>query len=213
MRPALAAALLLTGCAAPSVRRYVLLESESYMCGAAEGLGCGLALQPLLESIDGLEGVVESGASWDGRTIRVELLPEADPDQVASAATALMEGEACCVTEPRGQAEPGKNDQWFNSKQTVALSRHEAGVIASDFANAISAEVQLEPGVAERVHAALREELERAFEQAHAAGGGVHRLWEQLPTARPKLEARLAELLTPAQSEQVWAVIDRELEA
>ena len=65
--------------------------------------------------------------------------------------------------------------------------------------------------MAERLHAVLREELERAFEQAHAAGGGVYRLREQLPVAWPRFEARLTEFLTPEQCERVAAIVAREL--
>jgi hypothetical protein len=212
MRLLIASALLLAGCAAPGGPRFVVLESESYGCGAAEGLGCGLAIDPVLRSIDELEGVAESSTSWDGRFFRIEVRPGADPDGVAAAAAALLEGEACCVTEPRGKADPAQPDAWFNTEQVVELSRHEAGVIAADFASEIGAEVELERTASERLHTVLREELTHAFEQAHASGGGVQRLWEQLPAAWPRFEARIAEFLTPAQCEQVSAIMARELE-
>ena len=212
MRLLVLACVSLVACASSSRSRYVLLESESYRCGAAEGLGCGLALAPKLEELDALEGVAESSVSWDGCTFRIELLPGADPERVTSAAEAKLEGEACCVTEPRGQAASAQGERWFNAEQTVALSRHEASVIAAGFSAAVGAEVPLEEQSAERLHAVLREELEAAFERAHAAGGGVQRLREQLPGAWPRLEARLAEFLTPGQQEQVLAVLAREVE-
>ncbi len=211
MRLVIAATVLLAGCAAPGSPRFVLLESGSYGCGAAEGLGCGLAIAPVLHRIDDLEGVAESSVSWDGTYFRIEVQPGADPDRVAAAAAALMEGEACCVTAPRGRAAPAEPGQWFNEEQTVALSRHEAGVIASHCAAFIAAEVTLDADVADRLHAILREDLERAFEQAHAAGGGVYRLREQLPVAWQMFEERLAELLTLEQSAQVAAIVAREL--
>jgi len=161
--------------------------------------------------IDGLEGVAESSVSWNGQYFRIEVLPGVDPDRVAVEAAALLEGEACCVTASRGRAAPAEHGQWFNEEQTVALSRHEAGVIAANYAASISAEVTLEAGVTERLHTVLREELEHAFEQAHAAGGGVYRLREQLPVAWPKFEERLAEFLTPEQGERVSTIIAREL--
>ena len=210
MRSLIVSAVLLASCAAPSSRT-VHLESTSYGCGAAEGLGCGLAIAPVLERIDALEGVAESSTSWDGRTFRIELAPGADPERVAREAVALLEGETCCVVPPRGKAASEGPEEWFNAEQTVALSRHEASVIAADFAAKIAAEVPLEPALAERLHAVLLEELELAFERAHAAGGGVHRLGEQLPTAWPRLEARLAEFLTKEEAERVTAVLSREL--
>lgn len=212
MRLLIPTAVFLAGCAASGGPRYVVLESESYGCGAAEGLGCGLAIAPVLHRIDELEGVAESSVSWDGRYFRIQVLPGAEPDRVAAAAEAMLEGEACCVTTSRGKAAPGQPDQWFNEEQTVALSWHEAVVIASHYATAIATEVALEHDAAQRLHEVLREELERAFEQAHAAGGGVHRLREQLPAAWPRFEARLAEFLTREQSEQVSAIIARKLD-
>ena len=203
--------VLFAGCAAPGRSRYVLLESESYVCGAAEGLGCGLAIAPVLEKIDALEGVAGSSTSWDGRTFRIEVEPGADPELVGREAAALLEGEACCVVPARGKAASEGPEKWFDAEETVALSRHEASVIAADFAAKVAAEVPLESATAERLHAVLLEELELAFERAHAAGGGVHRLWEQLPSAWPRLEARLAEFMTKEEAERVTAVLSREL--
>src|SRR5262245_61813854 len=136
MRSLLAAILALTSCAAP---RYVMLESESYRCGAAEGLGCGLALAPVLQDIDALPGVAESRVSWDGRSFRIELEPGADSQRVTRDALALLEGEACCVLPARGVARPAEPDEWFDAAGTVALSRHEAEVIAAGFSSAIAA--------------------------------------------------------------------------
>src|SRR6185503_2964232 len=196
MRFVIASAVLLACCAAPGSQRFVLLESESYGCGAAEGLGCGLAIAPVLNRIDDLEGVAESSVSWNGHYFRIEILPGADADRVAAEAAALLEGEACCVTASRGKAAPAEPGEWFNEEQTVSLSRYEAGVIASHYATSLAAEVTLEADVAERLHTVLREELEHAFEQAHVAGGGVYRPREQLPVAWPKFEERLAEFPT-----------------
>ena len=131
MRIGIATAVLLAGCAAPDGAGFVLLESESYRCGAAEGLGCGLAIAPVLERIDELDGVAGSRVSWDGRYFRIEVLPGSDRERVASEAAVLLDGEACCVTAARGKAAPGPPDRWFDEEATVELSRHEAGVIAA----------------------------------------------------------------------------------
>lgn len=203
---------LLAACATSTAgTRFVVIESDSYGCGAVDGLGCGLAIAPVLDKMDQLDGVAGSSVSWDGKYFRIEVLPGFDPDRVATAASSMLEGEACCVTAPRGQARPGAPDQWFNSKQTLALSRHEAEVLASDFATEVAAEVALDAKTSERLHVVLHEELERAFERAHAAGGGVHRLWEQLPQTRASFESRL-DFLGTEQREQVLACLDRKLE-
>lgn len=201
---------ILVACASTAETRFVVIESESYGCGAVEGLGCGLAIAPVLDTMDQLEGVAESSVSWDGKHFRIEVLPGADSDQVAAAATALLEGQACCVAEPRGQAQVAAPDQWFNSEQTLALSRHEAEVLAADFATEVAAEVALSTEASARLHVVLHEELEHAFERAHAAGGGVHRLWEQLPQTRATFESRLA-FLTQDERARVMASLDSRL--
>jgi len=203
---------LLAGCASTGSSNFLILESQSFGCGAVEGLGCGLALAPVLQSLDELDGVLESRVSWDGRTFRLELEPGADSGSVVVAAAELLECEACCVTTPRGEAAPAPAGRWFDREETVALSMHEAGVIAADFASEITAEVELDPAPAERLHALLREELEHAFRSAHEAGGGVARLWEELPSAWPRFEARLAEFLTPEQVQQVTTIVRREMD-
>ena len=214
-RSFLAAAVLLASCAAtdapPDSPRVVVLESPFYGCGAVEGLGCGLAIAPVLHRIDELPGVDESSVSWNGQRFRIELVAGADPGQVSAAALAVLEGDACCVTDSRGTAAPAADDAWFDEAGTVELSRHEAGVIASDFAAEMAAELALEPDVAVGLRAALREELERAFEAAHAAGGGVDRLWEQVPAATERFEARLVELLPVEKRAQAMAIVEREL--
>jgi hypothetical protein len=205
--PSIAAALVLGACAAPATgARAVVLESDAYGCGAAPGLGCGLAIAPVLAEIDGLDGVAWSGASWDGRLFRIELEPGADPERVAAAVAAVMTGEE------RRAAAPSGADAWYDAPGTVALSRHEAGVIAADLLAQLRAEVELDQAEAERLQALLRADLERAFERAHAAGGGVHRLWGELPEVRVGLERRL-DFLAPEDRALVLAFADRELAA
>jgi hypothetical protein len=80
----------------------------------------------------------------------------------------------------------------YGSARTIALSRHEAGVLAADFARDISRPVAMDGAARERLEAELRAGFEQPFERAHAAGGGVDRLWEPLPRARIGFERRLA---------------------
>src|SRR5262245_20354372 len=101
--------------------------------------------------MDDLPGVARSSVSWDGRTFRIEVQPGAEPERVAVAAAALLEGEPCCVATSRGNAAPGANDRWFDEEATVALSRHEAHVIAARHAREIAAEVGLGQDAAERL--------------------------------------------------------------
>ena len=68
-----AAILWLGACAAPDGTHYVYLETDAYRCGAAEGLDCGLELQPVPAGIDELDGVAGSGGSWDGLRFRIEI--------------------------------------------------------------------------------------------------------------------------------------------
>ncbi|TAJ03269.1 MAG: hypothetical protein EPO68_17535 [Planctomycetota bacterium] len=205
-------ALLVTACASPSREpRYVVLTSNAYMCGAADGLGCGLAIAPKLAEIDRLDGVASSGVSWDGRLFRIELAPGADGERVAAAVDAVLEGEACCVTPALGNAAAPEPDTWYDARRIVELSRHEAGVIAAWFAEEVAAEVALDATAAEKTHALIREHLERAFERAHAVGGGVFRLREQLPAGRADFAARL-EFLPLELRARVLAVVDRQLE-
>jgi hypothetical protein len=68
----------------------------------------------------------------------------------------------------------------------------------------------LDAAASERLGDVLQEELERAFERARQAGGGVHRLYEEVPSARAAFEA-LLEFLTPEQRAKVSAALDRRL--
>jgi hypothetical protein len=134
-------AVLLSSCAAPAGGGRVLyLESEGYGCGAAPGLGCGLALAPVLAALDEVPGV-----------------------------------------------------------------------LAADFARDIAAAVTLDATARERLQAELRVGFEQAFERAHAAGGGVERLWEQFPQSRRDFEQRLA-FLSAEQRAGVSAFLDEAFE-
>ena len=173
MRLEIATAVLLASCAAPGGPRFVLLESESYGCGAVEGLGCGLAIAPVLDEIDGLEGVAESSVSWDGRYFRIEVLPGADPDHVASAAAGLLEGEACCVTASRGRAAPAEPDQWFNAERLDAADGppdgHQAGAERVPAAR-LGASTGLDARAEARILAALERALSARSRQAPDSG-------------------------------------------
>jgi hypothetical protein len=209
-RRIVAATLLLAGCATlPTRDRVAHLASESYACGAAEGLGCGLALAPVLRAIDAVEGVAESRVAWDGRAFRIELMPGADAERVTAAAAAVLEGASRRIAA--SELTDGVDKRWLDAEQTVQLSRFEAGVIAADLSADIAAEVTLDAETRRRLDAVVGEEVERAFERAHAAGGGVHRLWEQLPLARFEFERRTS-FLTPAQRAAIEVVFDRRFE-
>ena len=190
----------------------MILESESYGCGAAEGLGCGLAIAPVLEQIDTLEGVEESSVSWDGRYFRIELVPGSDPDRVAAEAASLLEGEACCVTASRGKAKPAEADQWFNSEETLALSRHEASVIASDLMAEVQAEVELEPDAAEKVGNRLPRGAGARLRAGARPGRRCAPPVGAAPRGWTRLEARIAELLSQDQARAVLATLEREIQ-
>jgi hypothetical protein len=213
MRLHAAVVLLLASCAAsPSRERVVLLATDDYGCGAEPGLGCGLAIAPVLAQLDGLEGVEESRVSWDGRTFRIALLPDADGERVTSAVVAVLGGGAERVAQPAPPA-GADGERWLSSAQTIELSLHEASVLAAAFAVDIAAEAELRESDARRLETTLREELEGAFRRAHAAGGTVDRLWAEFPEARSRFEARLVEFMTPEGIARVSAFLDRELGA
>lgn len=205
------ASALVAGCVAihseaPVAERFVYFETESYACGAAEGLGCGLALQPALVRLDALDGVAQSAVSWNGRFLRVHLQPDADAERVAAAVATELEGDERLVPA-RDAAEV---ESWFGSECCLDLSMYEAGVIASCLVAEVAAEVEIDEPASRQLEAVLREELERAFRQAHAEGGGVSQLWEQLPAGRASLEQRL-DFLAPAQRAQVLAQLEESL--
>ncbi len=206
LRIALPAALLASCAVAPVDERFVYFESPTYACGAAPDLGCGLALQPVLICLDALEGVAESRVSWDGLTVRLELLPGADDERVAAMAAAVLDGEEQRIPASRAAG----IENWFGAECCLDLSVFEAGVIATDLADGLSGEAQLDAADRDRIEAVLREELERAFRQAHAAGGGVDRLWEEFPAARGAFEERLT-FLEPAQRTAIASFLDRKL--
>ncbi len=207
-RPILLSALLAAACAAVTSDRtgVVVLESQAYACGAEEGLGCGLLLAPMLADLDRVDGVVESRTSWDGRLFELRLAPGADPERVARDAAVVVGGNPLRVDAAREGRE-----RWFNSAGTVDLSRHEAGVLAARFAAELEAEVLVNPATAGQVEEILREELTLAFERAHAAGGGLERLWPEVAAARASFEPRVAPLLSEEQRARLGAYLDREL--
>jgi hypothetical protein len=201
---------LLAACATPGPHdRFVYVEADSYGCGAAPGLGCGLALAPALAALDDLDGVAGSSASWDGRYVRLALRPDADEERMLAAAASVLEGSERRVAP--SQVPDARGRPWYDSVKTVELSRHEAGVIAADFARDMAHEVELDEPARRRLEAELRAGFERAFERAHAAGGGVERLWEQFPRARVEFEGRLT-FLSAGQRARVAAFLDEALQ-
>lgn len=211
--PVLVSALLVSCASSPERGGALFLESDGYMCGAEAGLGCGLALAPVLEQIDELPGVAGSEATWDGRLFRIELDPGAHRARVAAEAKAVLGAQGTASVSEVGSSSAGRDSgtRWFDAEETIQLSLHEAGVLARSWSAGIRSEVQLDGADAERLEDLLRAELEAAFTKAHEAGGGLHRLMEQAPAARPRLEERMVDFLTAEQRAAVLAFLDRVL--
>jgi hypothetical protein len=206
----LAPILLLLAACASSAGRVLVLESDGFMCGAEQGLGCGLAVEPALEEIDALPGVARSEVSWDGRVFRIELEPGADLSQVRDAASEVLRADPTCDVREVEPSEPvAREARWLDASSALELSLHEADVLARRFAEEICGEVELDEEDRRALGAALLEEIERAFRDAHAAGAGVHRLHEQFPDTRARFESRIAGFLTGEQRVAVLECLDR----
>ncbi len=211
-----AAAFLLVGCAsAPARESFLLLETPDYGCGAVEGLGCGLALAPVLARIDALPGVDRARTSWTGRYVRIALRSGTDPDEVAPAVAAVLGENAHRVKGGMLRASTAEMvdvDRWLDSAETVELSRAEARHLAGDFVRDIAGDLSFDEATSRRLAPILESELASAFERAHAAGGGVHRLWEQFPEARRRFEERLAGVLSEDDRARVTGWLARALD-
>jgi hypothetical protein len=207
----LALAAVASGCAASPPRApLIVLQSSAYQCSVEPGLGCGLELAPVLARLDQIEGVESSHASWDGRHFRIALRPAADEQHVARQAMALLDGSDVRRVESRWKrAELEDQRRWFDADETLELSRHEAGVLAAQQAAALSEEIALDAPSSAQLLALLRAVLLRAFEHAHAQGGGLHRLRACLLEARGGFEQRL-DFLHPGQRARVAAYLDRQ---
>ncbi len=203
-------AFLAWGCATtqPATGSILILESGSYGCGAEDGLGCGLELAPMLADLDQVPGVEHSSASWDGRYVRLELASDANREHVVDAAAQRMHGDARPLDPSRvpTAARPG----WWDAASTIELSRYEAGVLARDYANEIAAVASLADEERERIHGALHKLLLDAFEDAHAQGGGLHRLHDAVVRRRAGFEDGLT-YLSSDQRTRIGQLIDEHL--
>jgi hypothetical protein len=162
--------------------------------------------------MDALEGVEESRVSWDGRFFLIELDPTADAGRVAEGAlSALLPGAARLAPEDEAVqvASFRRGERWLNRAESVDLSRHEAGVLAAQFAAPLSAEIGLDPERAGQLESVLREELLRAFDRVHAAGGGLERLQTEWPDLRRRFESRVAEFLDAGERARVAEILDQ----
>lgn len=209
---ALALALVVGGCAATRARApLVVLQSSAYGCGAEPGLGCGLELAPVLERLDEIEGVETSHVTWDGRHFRLALQQGADEQRVVDWAIAVLEGGDVRRVDERWEHEELEDHRrWFDAEETLALSRHEAGVLAQQHASALGTELALDAQSSAQLLALLRAVLLRAFEQAHAQGGGLHLLHANLLEAREHFEQGLG-FLHPGQRARVADYLERQL--
>jgi hypothetical protein len=202
------AALLLPACAAPPSggAAFLYFETEAYACGAEENLGCGLALQPALSRLDVLDGVAASSVSWDGRFVRVELQQGADAGRVAAAVATELEGDEKLLPEAPDEGGPG----WLDVNRCLELSLHEAGVLARQYAGELAASAAVGQPASYQLESVMREALEQAFRRAHAAGGGVPRLREELLAGRTEFESQLG-FLSAEQRALVLAGLDEAL--
>jgi hypothetical protein len=202
---ALALALLASCASSPAGEYALYLHSDGYGCGAEEGLGCGLELDPVLERLDAIDGVASSEVTWDGRLFRLRLEPGVNRERVEAEAMRLLGSGGDTGDAPA----PADQDlRWYDAEETLQLSLHEAGVIAKGWIAGIQSEFELSHASAERLEALLRDELRLAFTKAHDVGGGLHRLREQAPAARARLEPKLAEFLSVEQQAAVALYLD-----
>jgi hypothetical protein len=198
-------------CSATSHDNSLLLRSKSYGCGAVEGLGCGLALQPALEKIDKVEGVDRARVSWDGKLILISLKPGADGDTVVSSAQKVLDGAVRVPLTVKEDAPPasGPAQRWFDSKETIELSKYEAEQVTARVEQELAGEVKVDQKDLPQLRAALRAAAIGAFERAHAKGGGVERLQPEFPEAMKDFSDRIAKFLPPEKCKEVMAAIHK----
>jgi hypothetical protein len=153
----------------------------------------------VLASLKEVEGVEEAKVDHSGRYFLLVLEPGAEPRRAVDDARRWLEDAE--RVEPSFEATLldgyREGEKWFGPRDAEQLSREEARHLAEREGRAAAAALGLDAERAEKLVRVLEEELARAFERIHAAGGGLgERADAEFAAAAARLVERSAAFLT-----------------
>ena len=161
----------------------------------------------MLARLDKVPGVEESRADWEGRLVLIRISPDASLDTVLAGAKSVLGPRTQRLT-PAAEAESlssfRRGDPWLSSKETLRMSRHEAGVLGKRFADHAGARAGLGESQRQRLEAHLTEEIYAKFERNHESGQGIgatsEREWSEMEA---RFRAKAVDFMTAAQIDTV----------
>jgi hypothetical protein len=124
--------------------------------------------------LDEIHGVAESRVDWTGTRFLLTLEGDATKSRIGElAASTLGEGARLLDNDEVRDVLDSyrKGETWMRAGETLRLSRFEAGVLAKRYGNEAAAEMALGEEEKRKLVSLFEQELDRAFESAHAGEG------------------------------------------
>ena len=160
----------------------------------------------MLASLQEVEGVAEAKVDHSGRYFLLVLEPGAEPRRAVEQARRWLEDAERVEPSVEAALVEGYRDgeRWFGPRDAERLSREEARHLAESEGRAAAAALGLDAERAEKLVRVLEQELARAFERIHAAGGGLgERADAEFAAAAARFVERSAAFLTPDEARRL----------
>ena len=157
-------------------------------------------MAPVLASLEAVEGIEEAKVDHSGRYFLLVLELGVEADEVLARARRWLSDAERAETSVEASLVEGyrRGARWFGPQDVDELSREEARHLAECEGAVAAQALGLDAARAAKLVTVLEEELARAFERIHAAGGGLgERAAAQFEAAAARVVERSATFLTP----------------
>lgn len=185
--------------------RQIVFKVEGLTCPAVKGIGCGHMLQPVLASLDKIDGVEASAANYTGTMIRISVASASDQDKVAEGVRkALAETNrksAVLAGDERQRAL--EKEQWREAGRIGELSAIEFRTMVLYRVKTFAQAEKLDKAITEKLLKMAEEQWERIAKEAANDGATQPEDWgNRCKKSLPVFLERTKKVLTAEQVER-----------
>ena len=151
--------------------KQIVFKVEGLRCPAVKGIGCGHLLQPVLASLDKLDGVEASATNYTGTMLRVSVINANDRAKVAEKVRKVLADNKPVALAGEDLKLAVEKEQWRETRRVGELSAIEFRTLALYQIKTFAHAEKLDKGTAAKLTQLAEDHLQRLLQEARKEKG------------------------------------------